>query len=228
MTGYSKSARYINPEGHITLFLLGTVLGILNIFLFVTNAYGWWSYVVLALSVALMVFIGYFFRNPVRIFPSEDRTNVVVSPADGTIVAIEETDESDYFNDRRIVVSIFMSVFSVHANWFPVNGTVTKVEHQNGNFHAAYKAKASTENERSMVIIKTPEGQEVMVRQIAGALARRVVTYTKPGDESVIDKHLGFIKFGSRVDIYLPVDTMICVKMHQKVTANNSILAKLQ
>lgn len=228
MTDYSKSANKINPEGHITLALVGAVLGIINILLFVTSAYGWWSYVVLALSVALMVFLGYFFRNPVRIFPSEDRTNVVVSPADGTIVAIEETDESDYFNDRRIVVSIFMSVFSVHANWFPVNGTVTKVEHQDGTFHAAYKAKASTENERSMVIISTPEGKEVMVRQIAGALARRVVTYTKPGDESQIDKHMGFIKFGSRVDIYLPVDTMVCVKMHQKVTANNTILAKLQ
>lgn len=228
MTDYSKSANKINPEGHITLALVGAVLGIINILLFVTSAYGWWSYVVLALSVALMVFFGYFFRNPVRIFPSEDRTNVVVSPADGTIVAIEETDESDYFNDRRIVVSIFMSVFSVHANWFPVNGTVTKVEHQDGTFHAAYKAKASTENERSMVIISTPEGKEVMVRQIAGALARRVVTYTKPGDESQIDKHMGFIKFGSRVDIYLPVDTMVCVKMHQKVTANNTILAKLQ
>ena len=228
MTDYSKSANKINPEGHITLALVGAVLGIINILLFVTSAYGWWSYVVLALSVALMVFFGYFFRNPVRIFPSEDRTNVVVSPADGTIVAIEETDESDYFNDRRIVVSIFMSVFSVHANWFPVNGTVTKVEHQDGTFHAAYKAKASTENERSMVIIRTPEGKEVMVRQIAGALARRVVTYTKPGDESQIDKHMGFIKFGSRVDIYLPVDTMVCVKMHQKVTANNTILAKLQ
>lgn len=228
MTDYKKSANNINPEGHLTLFIVAAVAGIIDILLFVTSAYGWWSYLVLALTVALMFFLFYFFRNPVRVFPSEDRTNVVVAPADGTIVAIEETDERDYFNDRRIVVSIFMSVFSVHANWFPVDGTVTKVEHQDGNFHAAYKAKASTENERSLVIIKTPGGHEVMVRQIAGALARRVVTYAKPGDESKIDKHMGFIKFGSRVDIYLPVDTMVCVKMHQKVTADNTILAKLQ
>jgi len=228
MTDYTKSANNINPEGHMTLFIVAAVAAIIDILLFVTRAYGWWSYLVLVLTVALLVFLFYFFRNPARVFPSEDRTNVVVAPADGTIVAIEETDESDYFNDRRIVISIFMSVFSVHANWFPVNGTVTKVEHQDGNFHAAYKAKASIENERSLVVIKTPEGQEVMLRQIAGALARRVVTYPKPGDESRIDKHLGFIKFGSRVDIYLPVDTMVCVKMHQKVTADNTILAKLQ
>jgi phosphatidylserine decarboxylase len=115
----------------------------------------------------------------------------------------------------------------VHANWFPVNGTVTKVEHQDGNFYAAFKPKASTENERSLVVIRTTEGKEIMLRQIAGALARRVVTYCKPGDEAQINKHMGFIKFGSRVDVYLPVDTLICVKVNQKVTADISILAKL-
>lgn len=218
----------INPEGKTTLTIVAILFFAINLPLFlITSIYGWWSYVALGITLLFVWFFLHFFRNPVRHFPSDDHEKVVVAPADGTIVAIEEVDETDYFQDRRIVVSIFMSVYSVHANWFPVNGTVTKVEHQDGSFHAAFKPKASTENERSLVVIKTPEGKEIMLRQIAGALARRVVTYCKPGDESRIDSHMGFIKFGSRVDVYLPVDTLICVKVNQKVTADITILAKL-
>lgn len=217
----------INPEGKQTLILVALILLCINLPLFLTPAYGWWSYVVLGISLFFAWFFLYFFRNPVRRFPSDDVQDVVVTPADGTIVAIEEVDETDYFQDRRIVVSIFMSVFSVHANWFPVNGTVTKVEHQDGNFYAAFKPKASTENERSLVVIKTDDGKEIMLRQIAGALARRVVTYSKPGDRSRINEHLGFIKFGSRVDIFLPVDSLVCVKLNQKVKADITVLAKL-
>ena len=218
----------INPEGKTTLTIVAILFFAINLPLFLIHSIcGWWSYVALGITLLFVWFFLHFFRNPVRRFPSDDQEKVVVSPADGTIVAIEEIDETDYFQDRRIVVSIFMSVYSVHANWFPVNGTVTKVEHQDGNFHAAFKPKASTENERSLVVIKTHEGKEIMLRQIAGALARRVVTYCKPGDESRIDRHMGFIKFGSRVDIYLPVDTLVCVKVNQKVTADISILAKL-
>ena len=218
----------INPEGKTTLTIVAVLFFVINLPLFlITPIYGWWSYLALTITLLFVWFFLHFFRNPVRRFPSDDTEKVVVSPADGTIVAIEEVDETDYFKDRRIVVSIFMSVYSVHANWFPVNGTVTKVEHQDGSFYAAFKPKASTENERSLVVIKTPEGKEIMLRQIAGALARRVVTYCKPGDEACIDKHMGFIKFGSRVDVYLPVDTLVCVKLNQKVTADISILAKL-
>ena len=217
----------INPEGKQTLVTVALILLCINLPLFLTSAFGWWSYLVLAISLFFAWFFLHFFRNPLRIFPSDDTQGVVVSPADGTIVTIEEVDETDYFHDRRIVVSIFMSVFSVHANWFPVNGTVTKVEHQDGTFHAAFKPKASTENERSLVVIRTDDGKEIMLRQIAGALARRVVTYCKPGDKSRINDHLGFIKFGSRVDIYLPVDSLVCVKLDQKVTADITVLAKL-
>jgi len=218
----------INPEGKTTLTIVAILFFAINLPLFLIDSiFGWWSYVSLAITLLFVWFFIHFFRNPVRHFPSDDVDKVVVSPADGTIVAIEEVDETDYFKDRRIVVSIFMSVYSVHANWFPVNGTVTKVEHQDGNFYAAFKPKASTENERSLVVIRTTEGKEIMLRQIAGALARRVVTYCKPGDEAQINKHMGFIKFGSRVDVYLPVDTLICVKVNQKVTADISILAKL-
>jgi len=218
----------INPEGKTTLTIVAVLFFAVNLPLFlITSICGWWSYVALGFTLMLVWFFLHFFRNPVRKFPSDDVEKVVVSPADGTVVAIEEVDETDYFKDRRIVISIFMSVYSVHANWFPVNGTVTKVEHQDGSFHAAFKPKASTENERSLVVIKTPDGHEIMLRQIAGALARRVVTYCKPGDKSQIDRHLGFIKFGSRVDIYLPVDSLVCVKLNQKVTADITVLAKL-
>lgn len=217
----------INSEGKATLILVAVLFLAINLPLFLTSAYGWWSYLILGVTLAICCFFINFFRNPVRKFPSDDLDNVVVVPADGTIVAIEEVDEPDYFHDRRIVVSIFMSVFSVHANWFPVNGTVTKVEHQDGTFYAAFKAKASTENERSLVVIKAHSGHEIMLRQIAGALARRIVTYCKPGDESRIDSHMGFIKFGSRVDVYLPVDSLICVKPGQKVKADITVLAKL-
>lgn len=217
----------INSEGKPTLLLVSSILVIILLVLFLVFGPQWYSFTVLGISVFLICFLLNFFRNPPRHFPSEDTEKVVVSPADGTIVAIEEVDEVDHFKDRRIVVSIFMSVYSVHANWFPVNGTVIRSEHQDGNFHAAFKAKASTENERSLVVIKTTEGREILVRQIAGAMARRVVTYCKPGDESRIDKHMGFIKFGSRVDVYLPVDTLVCVKLNQKVKGDLTILAKL-
>ena len=217
----------VNSEGRATLLIASSFLLIVNLILFLTPAYGWGSFIVLAISILLLLFLLYFFRNPKRHFPLDDTDKVVVSPADGTVVTIEEVDEPDYFRDRRIMISIFMSVFSVHANWYPVNGIVKHASHQPGNFHAAFKPKASTENERSLVVIETADGHEILLRQIAGAVARRVVTYCKPGDESRIDNHLGFIKFGSRVDLYLPVDSLVCVKMNQKVTGDNTILAKL-
>lgn len=227
MSKNKKRRTTINKEGVPTLTLSIIVILILNAILFQPNIIGWWSYTVLGLSIINLGLLINFFRNPKRHFPSEDREKVVVAPADGCVVAIEEVDELDYFKDRRIVVSIFMSIFSVHANWYPVNGTVTKVEHQKGKYYAAFKPKSSTENERSLIVIKTPDGQEIMLRQIAGALARRIVTYPKVGTESRIDQHLGFIKFGSRVDVYLPVDSLICVKLHQQVTADINIIAKL-
>lgn len=198
-----------------------------NLTLFCSPLYGWWAYPVLAVSLIVLSLLFYFFRNPVRKFQMDDTQGVVVSPADGTIVTVEEVDEPDHFGDRRIMISVFMNIFSVHANWYPVNGKVVKVGHQDGNFHAAFKPKASTENERSLVVMETPEGHSVMMRQIAGALARRVVTYSKPGDNCQLDSHMGFIKFGSRVDVYLPLGSLVCVKIGQKVSGDLTILAKL-
>ena len=144
------------------------------------------------------------------------------------IVVIEEVDENEYFHDRRLMISIFMSVINVHANWYPVDGTVKKVAHHNGKFMKAWLPKASTDNERSTVVIETPEGVEVMARQIAGAMARRIVTYAEPGEDCYIDEHMGFIKFGSRVDVYLPLGTEVFVKMGQTTTGNQTVIAKLK
>lgn len=168
-----------------------------------------------------------FFRCPIRLF-EQDTEKVVVAPADGKVVVIEEVDENEYFHDRRLMISIFMSLVNVHANWYPVDGVVKKVWHQNGRFMKAWLPKASTDNERSAVIIETPEGVEVMARQIAGAMARRIVTYAEPGEECFIDEHMGFIKFGSRVDVYLPLGTEVLVKMGQVTTGNQTIIAKLK
>ena len=132
------------------------------------------------------------------------------------------------FGDRRLMISIFMSLWNVHANWFPVDGKVKFVKHVDGNYHKAWLPKASEENEHADVMITTPEGVDVLCRQIAGAVARRIVTYAKEGEECFIDEHLGFIKLGSRVDVYLPVGTEVCVKMGQSTTGDQTIIAKLK
>lgn len=168
-----------------------------------------------------------FFRCPIRLFAG-DTEGVVVAPADGTVVVVEEVDENEYFHDRRLMVSIFMSLFNVHANWIPVDGTVKMVRHHDGLFKKAWLPKASTDNERSSIVIETPEGTEVLVRQIAGAVARRIVTYAAEEEECFIDEHLGFIKFGSRVDVYLPLGTKVMVEVGQKTTGNETVIAQLQ
>ncbi len=168
-----------------------------------------------------------FFRCPKRFFDGETE-DIVVAPADGKIVVVEEVEENEYFHDKRMMVSIFMSLFNVHANWFPVDGRVKFVRHFNGNFHKAWLPKASEENEHADVMIETDDGTEILCRQIAGAVARRIVTYAKPEEDCYIDEHLGFIKFGSRVDVYLPLGTEICVKMGQATTGNKTVIAKLK
>lgn len=184
-------------------------------------------YIVGAISLIVYGILVNFFRCPIRLF-GQDTEKVVVAPADGKIVVIEEVEENEYFHDRRLMISIFMSLVNAHANWYPVDGTIKKVGHQNGKFMKAWLPKASTDNERSMVVIETPEGIEVMARQIAGAMARRIVTYAEPGEECYIDEHMGFIKFGSRVDVYLPLGTEVLVKLGQLTTGNQTVIAKLK
>ncbi len=179
------------------------------------------------ISVILYLLIVNFFRSPKRAFHG-DRHNVVVSSVDGTVVALEEVFEPEVLRRRVRMLSVFMSVFNVHANWFPVDGEVLMVRHHNGRFLSAYLPKASIENERSTVLIRATNGQEVLMRQIAGAVARRIVTYAEPGDIADIKDHMGFIKFGSRVDIYLPLDAEVFVKIGDKTTGGVSVVARLR
>lgn len=217
----------LHSEGTQTLIWGGIGLAILCVL--VGWAFGFTSiffYLLLVLSITLYLVVVNFFRCPIRLFEG-DTEGVVVAPCDGKVVVVEEVEENEYFHDRRLMVSIFMSIFNVHANWVPVDGVVKKVEHHDGRYMAAWLPKASTDNERSTVVIETPEGIDILTRQVAGAVARRVVTYTAVEEECFIDEHLGFIKFGSRVDVYLPLGTEVLVKVGQKATGNQTIIAKL-
>ena len=217
---------HIHREGTHTLIGGFIALLLLNVALY----YGFETkipfYIVLAVSAIVYGIVVNFFRCPIRLFGKET-DKVVVAPCDGKVVVVEEVEEKEYFHDRRIQVSIFMSLTNVHANWYPVDGTVKSVWHQDGKFMKAWLPKASLDNERSTIIIETPEGTEILVRQIAGAMARRIVTYAIPGDACYIDEHLGFIKFGSRVDVFLPLGTDVKVALGQYTTGNQTIIAQL-
>lgn len=179
-----------------------------------------------ALSLLVYSFVFNFFRCPARRYKGP-RGGMVVSSVDGKVVVIERTDEPEFIKGEALQISVFMSPFNVHANWFPVEGCVEYVRHHSGRFYSAWLPKTSTENERSTIGIITPAGHKVTVRQVAGAMARRIVTYAKEGDEAEFDKHLGFIKFGSRVDIYLPVESVPLVRQGQRVVGDQTQLATL-
>ncbi len=216
----------IHREGDHTLVGCGIIFALVCALAFVLLP-KWGAWIVLALCALVYSGILNFFRCPIRRFQGST-DGVVVAPADGKIVVNEEVEENEYFGDRRRMVSIFMSIVNVHANWFPIDGYVTRVEHQDGNYHKAWLPKASLENEHSTVIIRTTSGEEIMVRQVAGALARRIVTYARPDEECYIDEHLGFIKFGSRVDVFLPLNAQVEVKLGQLTTGNQTVIAHLK
>lgn len=209
------------------------ILIILLLMLAVINTMAWMFIRPAAIPVVFSVISGVvyllvlnFFRSPRRRFTG-DRDNVVVSSVDGKVVALEEVYEPEYLHRRVIQLSVFMSVVNVHANWFPVDGEVVFVRHHKGRFMAAYLPKSSVDNERSTVVIRTKHGQEVLMRQVAGAVARRIVTYAEPGDDASIEDHMGFIKFGSRVDIYLPLGTEIFVKIGDRTTGGVTTVGRL-
>ncbi|MCC8143982.1 MAG: phosphatidylserine decarboxylase family protein [Tannerellaceae bacterium] len=216
----------VHKEGIGLLLILFTILFIVNVTLYYAIGTGVAFYITAVVSAILFLLVLNFFRSPARHFPY-DSEGLVIAPADGTIVAIEEVMEREILNRKCLQISIFMSVFNVHANWFPVNGTVKHVSHNKGRFMAAYLPKSSTENERSAVVITTRTGVDVLARQIAGAMARRIVTYAQVGEKCTVNEQMGFIKFGSRVDVYLPVDTEVLVEMDQKVTGNQTPIARL-
>lgn len=187
-----------------------------------------WGIAITSITGVLYLLLVNFFRSPKRHFPGDvNDENVVVSSVDGTVVALEEVEEDEYLHCRCIQLSVFMTIFDVHANWFPVNGEVVYTAHHKGRFMSAFLPKSSTENERSTIVIRTFGEQDVLVRQIAGAMARRIVTYAEPGMEANIEDHMGFIKFGSRVDIYLPLGTDIKVKLGQKTIGGITEIAHL-
>jgi phosphatidylserine decarboxylase len=216
----------VHKEGTGLLLTLFTVLFLINLVLYHTIGKGVVFYTVFTLSAVLFLLVLNFFRSPFRRFPY-DSEGLVIAPADGTIVAIEEVTENEVLHCKCLLISVFMSVFDVHANWFPVNGVVKHVSHNKGRFMAAYLPKSSTENERSAVVITTKCGRDILARQIAGAVARRIVTYAKPGEPCHVDDQMGFIKFGSRVDIYIPPDSEVLVEMDQRVTGNQTPVARL-
>ena len=218
----------IHREGTDTLLygLMGIIAVAIVLWQSFDNKIPFWLFVAVFGTVYAIVLN--FYRCPIRYYGSEDTEKIVVAPADGKIVVIEEVEENTYFHDRRLMISIFMSLFNVHANWFPVDGKVKFVKHFDGNYHKAWLPKASEENEHADIMITTPDGVDVLCRQIAGAVARRIVTYAKDGEDCYIDEHLGFIKLGSRVDGFLPIGTEVCEKMGQATTGDLTVIAKLK
>jgi phosphatidylserine decarboxylase len=177
-------------------------------------------------SFGFWIFIIMFFRSPKRnVIPTD---NQVIAPADGKIVVIEETGENEYFKDSRIQVSIFMSPLNVHVNRYPISGKVKYYQYHKGDYLVAWHPKSSTHNERTTIVLEGSDGSELLVRQIAGAVARRVVCYSEINNRVVQGDQLGFIKFGSRVDLFLPLNAKINVELNQKVTANKTVIAYLE
>lgn len=216
----------IHKEGYKILIYSFLILLLVNILidLFVRDMLFLKMMVALG-SLMLYIFLLFFFRLPARHF--EPDPGLIYAPADGKVVVIEETEESEYFKDMRLQVSIFMSPFNMHSNRYPVSGQVKYVEYHPGHNMVAWHPKSSVCNEHSSIVIKTTGGKEILIRQIAGALARRIVTYAKAQQEVNQGDELGFIKFGSRVDIFLPVGTEIEIPILQQVKANKSIIAKI-
>jgi len=216
----------IHKEGYtIILFTFG-ILILANYVLYRTASRTLFFYFFLIFSVGVMAMIINFFRSPSRIF-TDNEPGAIVAPADGTVVVVEEVDENEYFHDKRLQVSIFMSLFNAHVNWIPCDGKVIEYKYQPGRFIAAYLPKSSTENERSTIVIELENGERVLVRQIAGAMAKRIVTYVKNGVQCRINQQLGFIKFGSRVDLFLPLHTDVKVELGEEVKGNQTLIAQI-
>lgn len=213
----------IHKEGHSMLIKLGIILAVVNLIVF-------WQFpgallVTGIISAIIAALVLQFFRNPSRdLLVPED--NVIYAPADGKIVVIEEANEKEYFKNKRLMVSIFMSPTNVHVNRNPISGTVNYFKYHPGKYLVAWHPKSSDENERTTVVIDNGE-TEILMRQIAGALAKRIVNYLEIGEKVTQGSDMGFIKFGSRVDLFLPLDAKIDVKMGQKVKGNRTIIARL-
>lgn len=210
----------LHREGTTTIIIAVIILGLIqwgNYWLYTKTDWLWLFLLLSAGALVMLYLVVQFFRIPKRTFTFTDSD--ILCPADGKVVVIEEVEETEYFKDRRIQVSIFMSPLNVHANYFPISGLVKYVKYHKGLFLVAWHPKSSTDNERSTVVVQHSSGQEVLFRQIAGAVARRICYYTKEGQTAETGQEFGFIKFGSRVDVFLPLGTQLDVKIDQDVKA---------
>lgn len=216
----------IHSEGYKIIIYSILTLALLNtaIIYFFTETGALWI-TVLALSIIILLFTVFFFRSPKRNIHGIE--NDVLAPADGRIVAIEEMDEEEYFKEKRLQLSVFMSLLNVHSNTFPVSGTVKYVRYHPGRFYPANHPKSSSYNERMSIVVETEDGREIMIRQVAGFIARRIVTRVEPGMKVNRGDELGFIKFGSRVDLFLPPGTHVNARLLQSVRSNRDVLAVL-
>lgn len=216
----------IHKEGRL---IFGIITSVLVFFAIILSIYLidilWVLIPILALFLFLIIFVARFFRVPNRDVIHED--GIFYSPADGKIVVIEETIEDEYFKDKRLQVSVFMSVWDVHINFFPFSGKVLYFKYHPGKFLMAIHPKSSTLNERTSTVIENKKGTAVLIRQIAGAVARRIICYAKPGNAIETGQELGFIKFGSRADIFLPIGTEILVKPGEQVYGKKTPIARL-
>ncbi len=215
----------IHKEGYKTIAICTIVFAVLNLvsFYFISFYQPWLSWIIFIISVAILLFIISFFRVPSRKLTVND--NYIVCPADGKVVVIEEIADVEYFHDRRIQVSIFMSPANVHRNVNAVGGEVIYSQYHKGKYLVAWNPKSSTENERHSVVVENDKG-EIMVRQIAGAVARRIINYLSVGQQVKQSEEMGFIKFGSRVDVLLPLGIALSVTLNQVVRGGVTVLAE--
>lgn len=214
----------IHREGFKILLITTLVLVAINAPLSILEAPEWLINSVLIVSILFFGIVLQFFRDPKRNTVLND--NHIIAPADGKVVVIEEVEEPEYFKGKRLQVSIFMSPINVHVNRNPVSGIVKYAKYHKGKYLVAWHPKSSTENERTSIVIQAKNGQEVLFRQIAGALAKRICYYVKEGQAAKQGAEMGFIKFGSRIDLYLPLNTPINVSIGQKVTGGETVIAE--
>lgn len=218
----------IHEEGNrailITLVVIAVVTFLVN---WIWPSQTVWHYLLYALQLIVLVFVARFFRVPIWRKTTHE-ADAVLAPADGEIAANEVVMENEYFHDERRQISIFMSIYNVHVNFFPFDGVVSYYKYHPGKFLVAWKPKSSTENEHNTIILKDAKGREILVRQIAGFVARRIVCDLQPGDEAVAGDELGMIRFGSRVDVFLPLDAEINVKIGDKTVGKETVLARLK
>lgn len=216
----------IHKEGIAVLAVIFVIILLVDsIIIRLSHLKGQSIVILVVISLLLFSFFVYFFRNPKReVVKNED---YVYAPADGQVVVIEETTEKECLKDRRIQISIFMSIWDVHINWYPVSGKVVYFKHHPGKYLIAKLPKSSTDNEHTTVVVEQKNGTKILLHQIAGAVARRIVPYAKEGLDVEQGEEMGFIRFGSRVDIFLPVGTKIDVKLGQHVTGTQTVIAHL-